>query len=57
MEFESSVFRIFLGIICVFDIEYLIIITKQKSFKMPSGLTREERRVWAKENKNDKRSI
>lgn len=32
------------------DIQYLIMLTKQKSFKMPSGLTREERRAWAKKN-------
>lgn len=32
------------------DIQHLIMLTQQKSFKMPSGLTREERRAWAKKN-------
>lgn len=30
------------------DIQHLITLTTQKSYKMPSGLTREERRAWAK---------
>lgn len=32
-------------------IDILINITQQKSFKMPSRLSREERRAWAKSNK------
>lgn len=32
------------------DIQHLIALTKQKSYRMPSGLTREERRAWAKSN-------
>lgn len=32
------------------DIQHLIMLTQQKSFKMPSGLNREERRAWAKRN-------
>ncbi|WP_180084884.1 hypothetical protein [Acinetobacter sp. YH12145] len=32
------------------DIQHLIALTQQKSYRMPSGLTREERRAWAKNN-------
>lgn len=32
------------------DINHLVMLTKEKSFRMPSGLTREERRAWAKKN-------
>lgn len=32
------------------DIQHLIALTHQKSYRMPSGLTREERRAWAKNN-------
>ncbi|WP_337077807.1 hypothetical protein [Acinetobacter pittii] len=35
------------------DIQHLISLTKQKSFRMPSGLTREERRAWAKNNQKE----
>lgn len=35
------------------DIEKLIQLTKEPSFRMPSGLTREERRKWAKDIKED----
>lgn len=31
-------------------IDHLIALTNQKSYRMPSGLTREERRAWAKNN-------
>lgn len=30
------------------DIQHLIVLTEQKSYRVPSGLTREERRSWAK---------
>ncbi|HCH8414773.1 TPA: hypothetical protein NNQ18_004583 [Salmonella enterica] len=33
---------------CVFDIERLVELTKEPSYKMPSGMTREERRAWAR---------
>lgn len=32
------------------DIQHLIAITNQKRYRMPSGLSREERRAWAKNN-------
>lgn len=32
----------------VFDIDHLVELTKQPSHKMPSGLTREQRREWAR---------
>lgn len=32
-------------------LQHLIMLTNQKSFRMPSGLTREERRAWAKSNR------
>lgn len=35
------------------NITHLIEITKQRGYKMPSGLTRKERRKWAKSVKND----
>ncbi|WP_284116435.1 hypothetical protein [Acinetobacter pittii] len=35
------------------DIQHLVSLTKQKSFRMPSGLTREERRAWAKNNQKE----
>ena len=35
------------------DIQHLIMLTQQKSFKMPSGLSREERRAWAKKNQEN----
>ncbi|MBE2163708.1 hypothetical protein IIQ43_04050 [Acinetobacter oleivorans] len=35
------------------EINHLIALTKQKSYKMPSGLTREERRAWAKKNQKE----
>ena len=35
------------------DIEKLIQLTKEPSFRIPSGLTREERRKWAKDIKED----
>lgn len=38
------------------DIQHLIMITKQKSFKMPSGLTREERRAWARKNQESQKT-
>lgn len=31
-----------------FDIDHLIDLTKEPSHKMPSGMTREERREWAR---------
>jgi len=33
---------------CEFDIDHLVELTKEPSYKMPSGLTREQRREWAK---------
>tara|TARA_R110002012_G_scaffold212645_1_gene383745 strand:- start:2599 stop:2937 length:339 start_codon:yes stop_codon:yes gene_type:complete len=30
------------------NIDYLAVLTKEKSYRMPSGLTREQRREWAK---------
>lgn len=32
------------------DIQHLISITNEKRYRMPSGLSREERRAWAKNN-------
>ena len=30
------------------NIDHLVALTKEKSYRMPSGLTREQRRQWAK---------
>lgn len=32
----------------VFDIDYLVKLTKEPSHKMPSGMSREQRREWAR---------
>ncbi len=31
-------------------VEHLVMLTTEKSHRMPSGLTREQRRTWAKQN-------
>jgi hypothetical protein len=38
------------------DIKHLIMLTEQKSFKMPSRLSREERRAWAKKNQETQKA-
>ena len=39
------------------DIQHLITLTEQKSYRMPSGLTREERRAWAKSKQKIQKSL
>jgi len=34
-------------------VEHLITLTTEKSHRMPSGLTREQRRTWAKQNQKE----